>query len=927
MISIKDFTKKYGESIILESVDIELPHFGCVAILGDSGSGKSTLLNAIAGIDLDYSGSIKINGTDIKKLSDKELTNFRLKNIGYLFQNFNLFNLENVKNNIAFPLVSASNNSSTIINRRIKDLMSITKVSKHARTNANKLSGGEKQRVAISRALSNTPSIVLCDEPTGALDESNSTQIFNILRQISDKCLVIIATHDKDLAYKFADVIYVIKNRNLDKINSTKTDDGNAIETIISANQKTIKSHVPFFTKITYSLHKIKSKKVRSFLTVTLLSLSLVGIGISLLLNQSISSSIQTAFSSLFNGNQVIMSLKNEQASTVNAIYSSPYSKNLDVQNKYSTFIDGMGCNYLVNFEEFFKTRNTFYVTSTFYRYDISTLSARSINEFIWLNDTSDFIAYPYSYDSLSNDEIILGLSYVDMVNLCFHLQIQRSYVSLGNYIKENKLSLALEVENVDWQYSDEQLFEVVAVAETNYSTIYHTNLLFNQVIFEDQMRFPITDDEETYFPWEMYKIYYFKTKEKSDVFLDASLKDEELYNFVFEKPNETYNPLLYKDPKNVEKIVYIYYVDKNGINTGVVNNLKPSFPSLEHYYFVSDYGYSSYASGMVSGFSNNLYASTDEKLVDYAIDAETSLSSKEKLALPEGIVQGNYINSMNGGIRFSCRKGNLLSGRYAKNINEISISKGLAKSLNCMDGCYLYIGALKNQIYYSDKNIEKDYGKAKLVITGIIDDETNTIYHEGNWTINFFRDLIGVSSFNLIPSKVVFEVDEYIDVIPIIETLNKTFSEYKFESPTKEIGDSTNETLNYAKIVTLCFSVMSLIISILLLSTTIFLQMIENKKDIKIFNYLGISNSDVRSIFLTETFLQSFASSILALFELIFISFIFNKTLGDYMGVTIPISNSYGQLLLIFLIGVFVPACISFFLLKIFFKKKIISD
>ena len=174
MIEIKNFSKRFGDRIIYDNISLSLPQNGVVAIVGESGSGKTTLLNAIAGLDFDYDGEILIDSTNLKSLSQNDICDYRIHNIGYVFQNFNLLNLDNVKNNILLPFESISNSSKKVKERKVDELVNLLGISKLTKEPINKLSGGEKQRVAIARAMINSPKVILCDEPTGALDESNS---------------------------------------------------------------------------------------------------------------------------------------------------------------------------------------------------------------------------------------------------------------------------------------------------------------------------------------------------------------------------------------------------------------------------------------------------------------------------------------------------------------------------------------------------------------------------------------------------------------------------------------------------------------------------------------------------------------------------------------------------------------------------------
>ena len=206
MIKFENLSKNYGERRIFSDFSYTFPSHGLVAIVGESGSGKSTLLNIIAGLDFNYQGKVKIDGLNLSTLSNDKLCDFRLKNIGYIFQNFNLLNLDTVENNVLMPLDAISKAPKKIKKRRVEDVLSLVNLSRHKKNHVNKLSGGEKQRTAIARAVINNPKIILCDEPTGALDEKNGNEVFQLLKKISANTLVIVATHDVDAILKISDV-------------------------------------------------------------------------------------------------------------------------------------------------------------------------------------------------------------------------------------------------------------------------------------------------------------------------------------------------------------------------------------------------------------------------------------------------------------------------------------------------------------------------------------------------------------------------------------------------------------------------------------------------------------------------------------------------------------------------------------------------
>ena len=186
---------------IVHPLDLKIPTGQLLSIVGPSGSGKSTLLGLIAGLDMPTTGSIMVNGTDITSLNEDSLAEFRGRTVGFVFQFFHLMPSLTAFENILVPLeiIGKSNPQA-----RARDLMSEVGLTGRSHHYPSQLSGGEQQRVAISRALVNNPKFIIADEPTGNLDSMNSDLVFNYLKNYveSESMTLIIATHDEDLASK-----------------------------------------------------------------------------------------------------------------------------------------------------------------------------------------------------------------------------------------------------------------------------------------------------------------------------------------------------------------------------------------------------------------------------------------------------------------------------------------------------------------------------------------------------------------------------------------------------------------------------------------------------------------------------------------------------------------------------------------------------
>ena len=217
ILKVENLSKKYGkkdtEVVALDNVSFSVKRGEFVAIVGASGSGKSTLLHLIGGVDKPTSGKVYINGTDIYSLNNDNLAIFRRRQVGLIYQFYNLIPILNVKENITLP---CDLDGQKVDEKRLKELLYILGLEKRVNHLPNELSGGQQQRVSIGRAMINTPSIVLADEPTGNLDSKASREIIDLLKVSNQKYnqTLIVITHDENIALE-ADRIITIQDGKL----------------------------------------------------------------------------------------------------------------------------------------------------------------------------------------------------------------------------------------------------------------------------------------------------------------------------------------------------------------------------------------------------------------------------------------------------------------------------------------------------------------------------------------------------------------------------------------------------------------------------------------------------------------------------------------------------------------------------------------
>lgn len=287
MLQIKNISKKYTvgkfTTKALDDVTLNLRDNEFVAVLGPSGSGKTTLLNIIGGLDRYDSGDLIIGDISTKKYKDRDWDSYRNHTIGFVFQSYNLIEHQSVLANVELAL-TISGISKRERKKRAKQALIDVGLKDHMSKKPNQLSGGQMQRVAIARALVNNPDILLADEPTGALDSETSIQVMELLKEVAKDRLVVMVTHNPDLAQEYATRIVTLKDGKI-------TSDSNefAVEKSIDAKSKNMgKSKMSFFTALSLSFKNLLTKKGRTILTSFAGSIGIIGIALILSLSTGV---------------------------------------------------------------------------------------------------------------------------------------------------------------------------------------------------------------------------------------------------------------------------------------------------------------------------------------------------------------------------------------------------------------------------------------------------------------------------------------------------------------------------------------------------------------------------------------------------------------------------------------------------------------
>lgn len=383
MLELKKISKVYKlenfKQKALDNISINFRNCEFVSILGPSGSGKTTLLNIIGGLDNYTSGDLIINGISTKKYNDRDWDTYRNHKIGFVFQSYNLITHQTVLSNVELAL-TLSGVKSKERKKRAKDALKKVGLIEHINKKPNQLSGGQMQRVAIARALVNNPDILLADEPTGALDSKTSVQIMNLLKEVAKDRLVIMVTHNSDLAEKYSTRIIDLKDGEIkgDTNPYNKSDENNE-------TTKDKKINMNFLTALSLSLNNLMTKKGRTILTAFAGSIGIIGIALILSLSSGVQNYINrvqeetlTSYPLMIEDNSVdLTSVMTEQMDKLKKDENTKQSNKIYSNNMMTDTLSLMSSkvqsNNLKSFKEYIEKNKEInkYTTSIDYKYNI----------------------------------------------------------------------------------------------------------------------------------------------------------------------------------------------------------------------------------------------------------------------------------------------------------------------------------------------------------------------------------------------------------------------------------------------------------------------------------------------------------------------------------------------------------------------------
>ncbi|WP_346938857.1 ABC transporter ATP-binding protein/permease [uncultured Clostridium sp.] len=382
MLQLKNIFKSYttGEftQVALDGISLKFRKSEFVAILGPSGSGKTTCLNVIGGLDQYDEGDLIINGKSTKNFKDSDWDAYRNNSVGFIFQSYNLISHLSIVDNVEMGM-TLSGVSNTEKHKKALEVLEKVGLKDHVHKKPNQLSGGQMQRVAIARALANDPDIILADEPTGALDTHTSIQIMELIKEISKDKLVVMVTHNPELANDYADRIVEFRDGEI------KSDSNPFYDDLDTSDYKLKKTSMSFFTALKLSGKNISTKKWRTALTAFASSIGIIGIALILSLSNGFDKQIGEFENSTLSGFPIMINQKTAEV-------------DMDAMREQHKELVSNSVN-----------ENQFPDVDYIYPYDPSENSIEHTNVF-----TDEYIEYIENIDPA----LLSGMSYTRLVNM-----------------------------------------------------------------------------------------------------------------------------------------------------------------------------------------------------------------------------------------------------------------------------------------------------------------------------------------------------------------------------------------------------------------------------------------------------------------------------------------------------------------------------
>ena len=861
MLQIKNISKQYitGELTqqALNDVSLNFRDNEFVAILGPSGSGKTTLLNIIGGLDRYDTGDLVINEISTKEYKDRDWDSYRNHTIGFVFQSYNLIPHQTVLSNVELALTISGISKN---DRKARAIEALEKVGLGAQLhkNPNQMSGGQMQRVAIARALVNNPDILLADEPTGALDTETSVQIMDLLKEVAKDRLVIMVTHNPELAVEYATRVVKMKDGVL-------LDDSNPLtiskEDIVHDTSNMGKASISFLTSLSLSFNNLRTKKARTLLTAFAGSIGIIGIALIIAFSTGVNTYISDIqketmssyplvieqeamdLSSMMAGGPPMAKLKTELDHALNGVYSNSamlelineVSSNL-VENNLSDFKYYLDDNSS-EIHEFIGENGIIYSYDT--KFDIFTHDAEDNLIHTDGNTTVDF----EEKDTSTNTPPMPPMGPAAMMGSTSKFELFGELIpGNGDDLISPVVKDSYDLVHGNWPTSKEEIVLVLDVNnEVDITSLYSMGLLPYKEY--NDMLDAVEDGEDVEF--KDYEWNYEDISKQTFSLVPAS-------DYYVKNKKGTYD-YIGDDKNKVDEL------SKEGLELKIAGIIKP-VEDASNATFTGVLGYTSELTDYIIETTNaSEVLKAQGETPD--IDILTGIAFEPKDDDAKVTDAKSYISKLN-----TSDKATLATMLFANNptqaqglqsMSESQIATMVDQSLNSLDREML-ISIYDNTISGGSLEDNLDnFGFVSLDAPSSI-----SIYSDT------FESKEGISQSIANYNDTVSEDDEiiYTDFVELMTS-------------------SLTTIINVVSYVLIAFVAVSLIVSSVMIGIITYISVIERTKEIGILRALGASKKNITQIFTAETFIIGFCSGLIGIGSALLLTIPANKIIQTLLG------------------------------------------
>ena len=945
MLQLKEIKKDYitGDQPVhaLKGIDLGFRESEFVAILGHSGCGKTTLLNIIGGLDKYTSGDLVINGKSTKHFSDADWDAYRNHSIGFVFQSYNLIPHQSVLSNVELAL-TISGVGKAERKRRATEALEKVGLGDQLNKKPNQMSGGQMQRVAIARALVNDPDILLADEPTGALDSETSVQIMDLLKEISSNKLIIMVTHNPELAESYASRIIRIKDGEIIGDSDPYTAEG---EETSAASKKERCTSMSFLTALSLSLNNLMTKKTRTVLTAFAGSIGIIGIALIMSLSNGIQNYIDKVQADTLSSYPITIQAESVDMTSMmtslmgvrsqaeggmhdkDAVYSSTVM--YDMMN--SMISADKQTNNLKPFKEYIEDENSEiaqYISSVQYTYDLDmNLYAEDVDgniaktDVVQLMQTAMSSMYGGDYSSFFST---YG-SYYSVIDIWQEMLPGENGEYINPFLKNQ-----YDVLYGKWPESyDEAVLIVNENNEISDLVLYALGLKSTASIADDMQSFVSQETVEAkveswsyedickmsfryIFPADMYQ--YDEAEEKYINLGEEDLGLKTLYNNGLEL-----------------KIVGVIRQNEDAVSGMMTGAIGYTHAFIEH--IAKEAEQKELVKKQLEDKEYNILSGL--KFLDTEDEALTK--DRKQQAAREYIEQADEATIAELYIKFMCHPSDeyvkemvdeQLEGTTREDIEKqiLETYPEYASMLEQMDDDMLfdYIGKMAGdqvreqyaaemeKLYreLSDEELVEDFGLLVLEdedYLWIYNNAMPPVYSEINYKETLkklgYVDLDTPSVINIYASS--FEDKDSISTA--IKNYNSTVSkedEITYTDIVALLMSSITTIINVISYVLIAFVAISLVVSSIMIGIITYISVLERTKEIGILRAIGASNRDVSHVFNAETVIIGFTAGAIGIILTLLLNIPINMIVHDLTGImslnsALPVAGGIGLVLI----------------------------